>query len=234
MLNCKICNKSIKNNTGLAKHIRSHGYFVIKDYYTEFISPQKFCIVCGAETKFMTLKDGFRDTCGISCSAIISKRRLKEDPIKYKKFKEKTSIAVKNEWATKDQTNRIINMTAQKQIVIDNLTVEERKNKFGWLNHLSIAEKEKFINDIMLKTGCHAWWKNASDEDKQIVYDKRTNTMMQANSSKNTEYYTYHLSNGGLFTSNKIMTDQMISDFENYTGLDIFFKNLGLPGINDV
>lgn len=38
---------------------------------------------------------------------------------------------------------------------------------------LTKEDREQWINDVMLKTGMHTWWKQASSEEKQKVYIKR-------------------------------------------------------------
>ena len=58
------------------------------------------------------------------------------------------------------------------------MTKEERIKKFGWMNKLSLEEKEKFIQknywDIL-----YVYWQNLSDEDFKKIINKRESTMLE-------------------------------------------------------
>ena len=62
---------------------------------------------------------------------------------------------------------------------ITSMTKEERIEKYGHLNKLSVEDREKFINEVLLCQGCHAWWKNASDKEKRKVRDKAAQTRLE-------------------------------------------------------
>ena len=76
-----------------------------------------------------------------------------------------------------DQTERKAKISAKNITLSESLTAEEKKQRYGWMNKLSADEKTKFIEEILTKTGAHAFWQNASDECKQDIYARRQATL---------------------------------------------------------
>ena len=70
MLQCKICNKEFGSYTGLASHINQVHNLLSKDYYIQYLKQKDegICPVCGKETKWFSLRKGFRKHCSVSCS----------------------------------------------------------------------------------------------------------------------------------------------------------------------
>ena len=78
MIQCKICNHEFNSYTGLASHINLIHKITSKDYYIKYLKTQNkgICPVCGKETKWYSLRKGFRKHCSKSCSSA--------DPLVYK------------------------------------------------------------------------------------------------------------------------------------------------------
>lgn len=66
---CKICANEVYDDN-FAKHVKLHN-IKIKEYYDKFIKKENegFCLTCGKETNFYTLKIGYRKYCSLKCSA---------------------------------------------------------------------------------------------------------------------------------------------------------------------
>jgi hypothetical protein len=181
MYNCKVCDEEKDNSRKLSKHIRDcHKNFTIKEYYDKFEKKENdgICSVCGNETKYGGLIVGYKKTCGKNCAAKLHRQLLKNDTEKFKSFTEKISNCVKKEWSTKDQSKRIDKMKKTKKETINQLTPEERKEKFGFLNKLEDEERQKVIKR-MTENGFLKWWKNASYEEKRKAWDKRNKKLVE-------------------------------------------------------
>ena len=70
MLQCKICNKEFDSYTGLATHINQIHKLTSKEYYIKYLKQptEGICPVCGKETKWFSLRKGYRKHCSTSCS----------------------------------------------------------------------------------------------------------------------------------------------------------------------
>lgn len=181
MLDCKICNFVISNTRKLSKHIRDHHKeFTIKMYYDIYLKKENEddCLICKNKTKFFHLGEGYKKTCGKSCSTKLNRLRLKVNPEKYNEFIEKLSKRVKEEWASKDQSVRIKNMKKTTKEKYEKMSLEEKKNRFGYLNKLEKKEKEIII-EKMTKNGFLKWWQNASEEQKRKAWNKRNEKLIE-------------------------------------------------------
>lgn len=67
-IECRICQKELKNINGLSKHIKIHN-ITGKDYYDlYFKNPgEEYCNECNNHTKFISLGEGYRKYCGFPC-----------------------------------------------------------------------------------------------------------------------------------------------------------------------
>ena len=211
MVACKVCGKEYKNNTGLARHIGEHGIPNIKEYFLMFLGVQKYCVVCGLEARFISSVEGFADTCGQSCAMVHYRANLRQNEEKFNRFRSKISLAVTKEWAENDQTVRVTNMKATVKENNSKMTEEERKERFGWMNKIPEADKAKFISEVMLNTGCHLWWREASEEAKQLVYDKRADTKASNKINIISGLFEYDIPGCGKFTSNKELPQKYLN-----------------------
>jgi hypothetical protein len=163
----------------LVCHVR-HAYGLkSKEYFDKYIKKPADgkCVVCGNPTKWNNITDGYRETCSHVCGCTYHRHLLKNNPAKYAKFLEKMSINKTKkveEWKESGEWENIKKKISETlQEVMDSTSPEERKEKYGWLNKLSIEEKKDFIQNIMLETGSHSWWREATEAEKEAVYEKR-------------------------------------------------------------
>lgn len=183
---CKICNQEFNNKDVFSKHIFCVHKMKSKHYYDCFCkkSTEGFCVICNGETQYTGFVRGYRNTCSHICGGILQRQDLKKDVNKHKKFVETVSSNAKQRHA---------NMSAEKKSLIGQkistslkafnllLTDEQRVQRYGWLNKLSECEKNNFIQSVMTQTGFHQWWKMSSQEEKELVYQKRSSTKSQKN-----------------------------------------------------
>jgi hypothetical protein len=69
MKTCVICKREFKSNNSLMKHVHAaHREYTSKKYYDDFIrdSSEGLCM-CGAETTFRGLEDGYLKYCSVTC-----------------------------------------------------------------------------------------------------------------------------------------------------------------------
>ena len=181
MISCKICNSELCNVRKLSKHIRDqHKDVDIKTYYDTYLKcgDDGVCVVCKNSTKYSGLGDGYKKTCGKSCSTKLFRSNMKNDVEKYNSFVNKISNSVKKEWETKDQTDRILNMKKSLRLKYSNLSKEERKDRFGYLNKMCPEEKNLLIQK-MTENGFLKWWRNATYEQKRLAWDKRNKKLIE-------------------------------------------------------
>jgi hypothetical protein len=67
MVQCKVCNKTLKNNNGLAKHITNQHSMTKEEYYKKYINEVSSTCVCGKEKTFRGLGEGYRRYCSCQC-----------------------------------------------------------------------------------------------------------------------------------------------------------------------
>lgn len=176
---CALCDIRCKSISQLSKHIRfHHPEYTSQRYHDEFMSTASAsCVICGSsEVEFIGLGEGYTPTCGHSCAGIHHRANLRNDTVKYDKFISKLSSSVEDTWKNrsseeKEEMRQKVSAAVKESMLL--LTEEERKAKFGWLNRLSEDEKQQFIDNVIMNTGCHAWWRDAPEEDKQRVIEQR-------------------------------------------------------------
>ena len=168
---CKICDLVCKSGFSFGKHLKHTHTLNIESYYIKYISEPPMCEVCNTTpTKFLSYYIRYSRSCCRKCMGILSRRNLKLDSIKYNAFVDKVRVNVTNDWATKDQSIRIENMTQSITKRVSSMSKEERKEKYGWMNKLSDSEKQKYIDEVVMTGGMVLWWKTASEERKQECY----------------------------------------------------------------
>lgn len=180
MYTCKICNFELMNVRKLSKHIRDkHKLLSVKEYYDNYLKKDNegVCVICSNKTVYSDLNNGYKETCGKSCAAKLRRKELKQNPEKFNNFVKKISDCVKQEWKTKDQTNRIKNMTKTIKMKYGSMSVEEKKERFDNLNKLPEKERTELIK-LMTENGFLKWWKNATYEQKRNAWDKRNKKLL--------------------------------------------------------
>ncbi len=70
MFKCELCGKEFETLKGLAFHIgqKYKNKITIEEYYFKFIGEKGKCIECGKDTRFLSLKEGYRRFCSCKCS----------------------------------------------------------------------------------------------------------------------------------------------------------------------
>lgn len=67
---CEICNKEYKNNRALGVHIKKLHNISTEEYFLSYIGEKQKCIVCGKNTKFISLTNGYRKHCCNRCAQL--------------------------------------------------------------------------------------------------------------------------------------------------------------------
>lgn len=132
---CPLCAKISPSAKGMGNHFtRFHG--MKSEQLAHHFHTPTTC-ECGRPGKFLSLTLGFHSWCSNcearnrSKSAKLMHARIKADPVRYQQFRQKTSDAVRNEWATKDQTQRLANMGPKPRYVVHSDDAEEFIKKMG-------------------------------------------------------------------------------------------------------
>jgi hypothetical protein len=97
MVFCKVCGRECANYLGLSSHLRTHK-ITSKEYYDRFLKKEGegICPVCGKETSFINLREGYHKFCSNKCAnskenhSMFGKHHSKE-------AREKISNAMKGE-----------------------------------------------------------------------------------------------------------------------------------------
>lgn len=176
-----VCGESFPKFINLIKHVNNKHKIKSKDYYDQYIKDGTGGICsCGEPTKFINATKGYRKHCSKVCATTYNRAFLRSNEDKFSKFKNKVSSNMINEWSSRKSKGSDITIHDKiKKTQKENanlLTESEKVEKFGWMNKLSIEDRNAFINEIMLNTGMHKWWENATDCEKAQVIKKRTVT----------------------------------------------------------
>lgn len=173
MLECLECNKLFSSPLKLSKHVKFN-HCDQEEYYKKHYTVTS-CKECSKPTNFIDMFKGYRNFCSKTCGCTFSRRLQRQNVEKETAFREKLSQKVKLEWATKDQTTRIKNASKTLRENNAKLTIQEKKQKFGWMNKLKDEElaKAKEKSSRSLKK----FWKEADETTKQEIFEKRKITL---------------------------------------------------------
>ncbi len=90
------------------------------------------------------------------------------------------------EWKKREKTGKkdeiIEKAKKTKKETIENMSYEEKIQKFGWINKLSESEKQKFIQKNYWET-LYKYWQEITDEQFMKITKKRLNTMSERQKS---------------------------------------------------
>jgi hypothetical protein len=176
---CLTCGEKCKSPLALARHAKYTHKMTSEEYYNYHFG-KKVCSICKGETKFININVGYTSTCSHVCGGIYHRDELKKDKEKYSIFKNKVSknmISLHKNMSEEHKKIRSENSSKNRKLIIDSLTEEQRKEKFGWLNKLSDDEHNLAVQKIT--ASLREWWKNASESEKEDVYARRFNTLKQ-------------------------------------------------------
>lgn len=129
MVKCLICNKQYKNNIALAQHIKIHN-INSENYYRKYLLNDKdnICKICGNETSFINLSEGFRDYCSPTCRANSKDVQNKYKETMLLKYNVDNSLKM-----NKTQERAHTKEASQKQV----------KNRIAnWLNNNTLPESK--------------------------------------------------------------------------------------------
>ena len=192
MYHCKICGADMHSNVKLSIHIRKEQDMSTKMYYDTYVKKcgDEFCVVCGKCAIYKSFVFGYSKTCCRSCSAKNFRNELKNDPIRNQIFVDKVSDNMVKIWEDRAISGEmeVIIEKATKTIRENNktLTVQERKERFGWLNKLSGEERETKIKEMIKPL--QDFYENISEEELVALVKKRTATFMERYGNTYPEY----------------------------------------------
>jgi hypothetical protein len=184
MTQCKLCQRICKSWGSLSRHIRdNHTDYDSKKYYDTFLQIKpSVCKVCNGTTKFQNINVGYTSTCSHKCGGIFHRRQLTSDETKNANFKSRVSDNQKQIWKSRKQTgtdkeiHRKVGFAISQKNAL--MTADERKQKFGWLNKLTVEEKQQWVESVLKCTGMYAWWATASEEKIEEVLVRRNATKL--------------------------------------------------------
>ena len=176
-IKCIICDEPYYNFVGLSKHIKHIHNMEPKTYYDLYIKHETegICKICNKPTIFVSIALGYRKTCSHKCGGIIFRKILKADKNKFEVFTKKVSIHRKSWWknlSEEAKNKHKIKTYNSYMIWMKQLSKEERKIHFGWVNKLSNEEKQLKCKEIMDKS-LNSWYTNTPKEIKQKMFDRR-------------------------------------------------------------
>lgn len=170
--------------------MQAHNLISTKEYYDIYLKTDELegrCKFCDKNTSYVSISVGYAKICNDSeCKSKIAKeirKNLRENKEKFTAFTDKVARNQERIWAERVASGeaekireRIGNTLSLKN---SQMTDDELKEKYGWLNKLTEDEKEQWKNDVMFNAGMFAWWKTASIEQIDDVVKKRFATMLQ-------------------------------------------------------
>lgn len=122
----------------------------MEEYYLAHINPVKgMCKLCGNPTRFINLVQGFTQCCGNKCAKLLDSRDSE--------YRQKISIATKEAMQRDDVKQNHLN------------AVRSPKSKETH-NRMSVASKQKFINDPTLKDRIYTAERNKKISDFKTEY----------------------------------------------------------------
>lgn len=170
---CKICDFKCENVRQLTNHLSKNHNLKSKEYFDTFLATSGnngFCKFCGGKTSYINVIEGYASECiNRECRSKGAKERrkkLKNNSKKFKNFQEKVRKNQHDIWkyreaGEKEKIFEKIRNTTRQNIML--LTVEERRDRFGFLNKWPEEKREKWKENIMFKTGCFAYQQQKRD-----------------------------------------------------------------------
>ena len=165
---CEICSRNFKSYYGLSAHLKSHNIHS-KQYYDIYISSNNTCKICGKPTKFISISNGYRDTCSPKCAAIYSQTKREQtnlikygtkNPAQNKTIKQKISDTVKSKKCQEKtkQTNLVKYGTEHpmqnKNIVFKAVNTSILNNSYSISLTKSHLSRSKESDNFEIKNNC--------------------------------------------------------------------------------
>ena len=179
---CKECNVEFSSNQKFSKHLKNVHNMTMEQYFLKHVGTAGSCATCGQPTTFHSMGKGYNKVCGSRvCAGKYHRAKLKQDVTKFESFRQTVSAQMKESWATgsrHEQHDDIVNKVRNTRLAtLAELSPAKMKERFGWMNKLSPEDKQNFIRNVLMKTGMHVWWQNASEDEKQDVIDRRAESL---------------------------------------------------------
>ena len=186
---CKICSREFDSIRKLSRHLRDSHRVSLEEYDVKYNSlAPPVCLIDGCEntTTWVGYGLGFTKFC-FHCSknnrseiARLNRLALKQDDVRFNAFREKVSNNMVNFHRTMSdeyRDNRLSNISVGLKRSIEQLSPEERKIRYGWMNKLTPNEKKEFIETVTKQTGMFLWYECVSSEHLREMYDRRAKTL---------------------------------------------------------
>jgi hypothetical protein len=160
---CKICNKEYKSFVALSQHIVQNHQITTKEYYDKYLNTSNnICPICDTKIiKFINISKGYNKTCCKKCSAILCRKELKEDSVKFEEFREKviknvTEYHFNMSISDKQKLRNNISIGVNKHL--DTLSPEDRKRIYGYYFASKSPEEQDIIMKMMKRTHHDSNW----------------------------------------------------------------------------
>jgi len=180
-MKCLVCLKELTSERGLTVHIRIHD-ITVKQYYDNYLKTENEgkCLLCGKETRFYYLSNGYNRYCSLKCAALATTEQREETCLKKWGFR--------NPRSHPDITSQIKDTCLLKYGETTNLKCKETKDKikFTCLTKYSFENpnqskevREKIKQTCKEKFGFDSWSK--TPQGRELFRTTRSNILKNSN-----------------------------------------------------
>lgn len=167
MIVCKICGKECSDR-GIGTHVKNQHCMRNQDYYDKYYE-KHVCPVCGKETVFRSINQGYLTYCSIKCADLEKSVFIRNNPQKNDEIKAKTKQTVQNRYGV----NNPFQIAEIKEKCIANNHTEKALRKRSASLYRNIQEFCKANDCIPMEEAiklnpCVGWW----SEVTFILYKK--------------------------------------------------------------
>lgn len=184
METCKICDKEFKNLKSLTTHANAKHDLPAKEYYDKYMRKEGEgeCAVCGKETTYRNVGNGYLKTCSVECRNISDEYRDKQSKAKKgnKQSKETIDKRIKN-------TNQTNKEKTRKQTMLDKYGVDNPSKLDSIRKILSKKNKGK----ILVRTD--DWQNNIIESKRKNGTLKHSDKTKKKISDKLNKFYSLNL-----------------------------------------
>ena len=147
---CKICSYESPTSRGLGCHIKKNHKITTKDYYDKYFKKpnEGICEVCGKETKFASIPEGYKRVCSVSCGQKHPETRAKIESTNIEKYGYSTPLITKDALAkshNKEAMTKKNKTMLEKYGVTSCLQTKETQDKIKqiFINHYGVDNPAK-------------------------------------------------------------------------------------------
>lgn len=167
MIICKICGKECSDR-GIGTHVKNQHSITPIQYYDTYYGKHK-CLVCGKDTKFRSIHQGYLEFCSIKCADLERSVFKTNNPQKNPQIKQKTiqtninRYGVSNPYQIKSVKEKCITNNHTKEALAKrSASLYKNIKEFCKINNCITMEEALKINP------CNGWW----SEVNFIIYKK--------------------------------------------------------------